>query len=317
MRRLVAPASSLTNHERVNVARRVLVGLRAAGIRRVWYLPDRYQLIEHAADSVPEIELVPALAAITDTPADTLAATEAMVQAGVKVLVTHGGDGTNRLVATAAAKVPILPLAAGTNNIFPCTSEATAAGFGAGVLASATPAVDCVQRHKRIRVEVGDWADLALVDAAIVRDESVGSRAVWDTERLIACMVTRAFPGAVGLSGLAGALVSILPTEPRGAWVELGAGTAVVTLIAPGRATTTQVRAARTVAVGETVETGPFNGTITLDGERQRSLRGETVCFTLEDSGPWVVDVSATLAWAQASGAFRRSTGGEPVSGWS
>jgi predicted polyphosphate/ATP-dependent NAD kinase len=305
VRRLIAPAGSLTNHERMNVARRVLVGLHAAGIRRVWYLPDRYQLIEHAAESVPEIDLVPALATATDTPEDTLRATEAMVQAGVKVLVTHGGDGTNRLVAAAAAEVPILPLAAGTNNVFPGMVEATSAGFAAGVLAAGAPSGECVQRHKCIRVEIDDWADLALVDAAVLRDETVGSRAVWDPDRVVACMVTRAVPGAVGLSGLAGALVNILPTEPRGAWVELGAGTRIVALIAPGRATTTEVRAIRTVGVGQKIETGPISGTITLDGERQRTVRGEIVCFTLENSGPWVVDVSATLAWAQAIGAFR------------
>ena len=45
------------------------------------------------------------------------------------VLITHGGDGTNRLVALDAREVPILPIAAGTNNVFPAPVEATAAGF--------------------------------------------------------------------------------------------------------------------------------------------------------------------------------------------
>ncbi len=305
MRRLVAPASSLTNHERVNVARRVLVGLYAAGIRRAWYLPDRYQLIEHAGESVPEVQLVPALQTSSDTPEDTLRATEAMLQAGVKVLVTHGGDGTNRLVATRAADIPILPLPAGTNNVFPCIAEPTAAGFAAGVLASGSPPDTCVQRHKCIRVQIDGRADLALVDAAILRDQTVGSRAVWDAERVVACMVTRAAPGAVGLSGLAGALVTILPTEPLGAWVEMGAGTRVVALIAPGRATTAEIRCLRKVAVGETVEIGPLSGSVTLDGERQLLLREQKVSLSVDDNGPLVADVAATLAWAQASGAFR------------
>ena len=307
VRRLVSAASSLTNYDRVNVARRVLVGLHAAGINNVWYLPDRYQLIERAGASLPDMRLVPALETATDTPDDTLQATEAMIRAGVRVLVTHGGDGTNRLVAMRAGEVPILPLAAGTNNVFPSSAEATAAGFAAGMLASGAPPDRCVQRHKCIRVETDARADFALVDAAILRDEAVGSRAVWDAERVVACMVTRSAPGAVGLSGFAGALVTISPTEPCGAWVEMGHGTRVVALIAPGKATTTEIRHLRKVAVGEKIELGPLSGTVALDGERQLVLREQKVSLSLDPGGPWVVDVVATLAWAQASGAFRVS----------
>jgi predicted polyphosphate/ATP-dependent NAD kinase len=314
VRRLVAPASSLTNHERTNVVRRLLVGLRAAGVGLVWYMPDRHQLIARAASSVPELKVRPALEAVTDTPDDTLAATEAMVAAGVRVLVTHGGDGTNRLVALRAQAVPILPIAAGTNNVFPGAAEPTAAGFAAGVLARGGAPDDCVRRHKRIRVQVGHHEDVALVDAAIVRDQSIGGRAVWDPERVVACLVTRAAPGSVGLTGLAGALVSIGPTEPVGAFVEMGPGMAIVALIAPGRVVHTEVRKVRRIETGECVEVGPLSGAVTLDGERQLLVRDQQVRLTLEADGPLVVDVPATLTWAQRIGAFRqpREPSGSP-----
>jgi predicted polyphosphate/ATP-dependent NAD kinase len=188
----------------VTVARRVLIGLQAAGVERVWYLPDRHALVEHAADGVSNIELIRAIETATDTPEDTLRATSAMVEAGARVLITHGGDGTNRLVALRARDVSILPLAAGTNNVFPLSTEATAAGFAAGVLASGLVGDGCIYRHKRISACVDEQEEYALVDAAVLRDETVGSRAVWEPDRVIACMVTRATPGAVGLSGLAG-----------------------------------------------------------------------------------------------------------------
>jgi predicted polyphosphate/ATP-dependent NAD kinase len=303
---LVAPASSLSNHERINVGRRLLVGLHAAGLRQVWYLPDRHDLLARAAESVPGVELIAALQQVSDTPEDTLRATQVMVDAGVRVLVTHGGDGTNRLVAMRAGDVPLLPIAAGTNNVFPYAVEATTAGFAAGVLAVARAPDGCVQRHKRIRVQVDGREGFAVVDAAVLRDEAVGSRAVWDAERVVACMLTRAAPGAVGLSGLAGGLMTVQPTDPMGAYVEIGTGTRILVLIAPGRCTTTEIRSVRSVAVGECVEVGPLSGTVALDGERELAVRDQLVRLTLEASGPWVVDVAAVLAWAQRNGAFVR-----------
>jgi predicted polyphosphate/ATP-dependent NAD kinase len=228
-----------------------------------------------------------------------------MVEAGARVLITHGGDGTNRLVAMRAGDVPLLPLAAGTNNVFPVSAEATAAGFAAGVLAAGLVDASCTYRHKRIRVCTDEQEEYALVDAAVLRDETVGSRAVWDPERVIACLVTRAAPGAVGLSGLAGALVNVSPTEPAGAYVELGAGVDILALIAPGKLAHAEVRSLRIVAVGEAVTLGPMSGTLTLDGERHLPLRDTRVTLRLEADGPRVVDVAATLAQAQRRGAFR------------
>jgi predicted polyphosphate/ATP-dependent NAD kinase len=275
-------------------------------VRQVWYLPDRHDLLARAAESVPDVELIAALQQASDTPEDTLRATQVMVDAGVRVLVTHGGDGTNRLVAMRSGDVPLLPIAAGTNNVFPYAVEATAAGFAAGVMAFSQAPDSCVQRHKRIRVQVDGREGFAVVDAAVLRDEAVGSRAVWDAERVVACMLTRAAPGAVGLSGLAGGLVTVHPTDPLGAYVEMGSGTRILVLIAPGRTATTELRSVRTVGVGESVELGPLNGTVALDGERELPVRDQRVRLTLQASGPRVVDIAAVLAWAQRTNAFLR-----------
>jgi predicted polyphosphate/ATP-dependent NAD kinase len=309
VRRLIAPASNLTNHERTNVVRRVLAGLRAAGVAEVMYMPDRYGLVARAAEDLPDLVVTPATQVCSDTPEDTLRATEAMVQANVRVLITHGGDGTNRLVAVGAGDVPILPIAAGTNNVFPTPVEATAAGFAAGVL-SRHPAEEavvegCLSRHKRICVTVGDTRDIALVDAAATTDAAVASRAVWDPRRLTAFMVTRASPGTVGLAGLAGALVNIDPTEPRGAFIEMGLGTNVVAFMAPGLVVMADIRSVAEVQVGSSIQLESLTGVITLDGERSLVAREQKVHFALEADGPWVVETAAALRWAQRLGAFQ------------
>jgi predicted polyphosphate/ATP-dependent NAD kinase len=293
--------------------RRVLVGLRAAGIGEVLYMPDRYSLVARAADDLTDLLATPATQACSDTPDDTLRATEAMVQAKVRVLITHGGDGTNRLVALRAGEVPILPIAAGTNNIFPTPVEATAAGFAAGVLSryalEEVAGAGCVSRYKRIRVTVADTCDIALVDAAVTIDGVIASRAVWDPRRLAAFMVTRASPGNMGLAGVAGAFVNIGPTEPHGAFVEMGQGTSVVALMAPGLVVAADIRSVRDVWVGSTTQIGPLTGVITLDGERTLVARAHNVQFGLEADGPWVVDTAAALRWAQRLGAFRAGHG--------
>jgi predicted polyphosphate/ATP-dependent NAD kinase len=309
VRRLVAPASSLTNHERTNVVRSALAGLRAAGIGEVLYMPDRHGLVARAAEDLPDLKVTPATQACSDTSDDTFRATEAMVQANVRVLITHGGDGTNRLVALGAGEVPILPIAAGTNNVFPTPVEATAAGFAAGVL-SRYPAAEvvgegCLNRHKRICVTVGDKRDMALVDAAATTDAAVASRAVWDPRRLAAFMVTRASAGSLGLAGLAGACVNIEPTEPRGAFIEMGPGMSVVAFMAPGLVVTADIRSVRDVRVGSSIQVGPLTGVITLDGERSLVVREQFVEFALDADGPWVVETAAALRWAQRLGAFR------------
>ncbi len=308
VRRLVSGAGSLTNHERAGVARRLLIGLRAAGVERVLYLPERFALVRGAADGLEGLEIEPALLDPGFEPDDTPRAAAAMVEAGARVLVTHGGDGTNRLVALAAGSTPILPRAAGTNNVFPVQAEATAAGFAAGLLArwdaGESIAAGCVRRHKRVVVEVDGQRDVALVDAAITRSTEVGSRAVWEPRQVVAFMVTRAVAGSVGLSSLAGALSTIEPTAARGAYGEMGDGTRVVCLIAPGLVVTASLKKYEEVPVGTRVDLGPLTGTVALDGERTRVLRGSTVALSLDADGPWVVDVPRTLRRAQEMGAF-------------
>ena len=51
IRRLVAHGSTFDNNEKINIVRRVLLGLDAAGVSEVAYLPDTYGIVERAAAS--------------------------------------------------------------------------------------------------------------------------------------------------------------------------------------------------------------------------------------------------------------------------
>jgi predicted polyphosphate/ATP-dependent NAD kinase len=49
IRRLVAHGSTFDNNEKINIVRRALLGLEAAGVERVAYLPDTYAIVARAA----------------------------------------------------------------------------------------------------------------------------------------------------------------------------------------------------------------------------------------------------------------------------
>lgn len=308
VRRLVAPAGSVTNHERLTMIRCVLGGLHAAGVRDVLYMPEPYALVARAADQVPEMVVRPALASVSGDPADTVRAAAAMAAAGAAVIVVAGGDGTDRLAAIGAGVTPLLPLPAGTNNAFADPVEPTAAGLAAGMVArggrSAAIRAGAVRRRKRIAVSVDGRADDALVDAVITSDAAVGARATWDPAHVRALMVTQALPGALGLSSLVAALLPTTRDEPRGAFVEMGPGTTIAALLTPGTVTSAEIRSVRPVPVGATVRFGPCSGTLSLDGERVFELRDAMVSLALAADGPWVVDAGRALGWAQRVGLF-------------
>ena len=154
IQRLVAHASVFDTDEKINIIRRVILGLEAAGTRRVLYMPDPFQMVPRAADGLDlALELAPVDGTYRALPADTTVAAAAMAAEGVDVIVSLGGDGTNRALAKGAADVPLIPISTGTNNVFPVMVEGTVAGLAAGAVACA--AVDpgaVAQRCKLIEI---------------------------------------------------------------------------------------------------------------------------------------------------------------------
>jgi predicted polyphosphate/ATP-dependent NAD kinase len=121
VRRLVAHASVFTTQEKIDLLRRVLLGLAAAGVRRVLYMPDPQRPVLRAFEPLDlPLELAPAAAAARGDAVDTTEAARRMSEAGVGAIVSLGGDGTQRALARGSCDVPLVPVSTGTNNVPRC-----------------------------------------------------------------------------------------------------------------------------------------------------------------------------------------------------
>jgi predicted polyphosphate/ATP-dependent NAD kinase len=202
IRRLTAHGSVFDNNEKVNIVRRVFLGLEAAGVSEVLYMPDYFGIVRRALDGIKlSLEPHPLDMRMTSSQEDSTEAARLMAKAGVACLVTLGGDGTNRTVAKGSVAVPLMAISTGTNNVFPVMVEGTLAGLAAGVVATgAVPLEEATLPTNRLEVLFdGQPGDLALVDIAVYDDVFVGSRAVWDMSKVREIFTARAAPHNIGL----------------------------------------------------------------------------------------------------------------------
>ncbi|HKF77583.1 MAG TPA: NAD(+)/NADH kinase [Candidatus Dormibacteraeota bacterium] len=303
IRRLVGAASVMPHHEKAAIVRRVLRGLEAAGIDRVRYLPDGAGIVDAAAD-VPGLRL--RLESLPVRPQgsarDSIEAARLLATEGAGAIVTLGGDGTNRAVATSCGRVPLVAISTGTNNVVPSMVEGTIAGLAAGLVACGAVAADEVApAAKWVEVSTGGVRDVALVDVAACRDAFRGAAAIWDPARVRAVVLSRAEPWAVGLSSIGGRLRPLGPDEPVGLYVELGdvaAGDPTVrAVLAPGLTADVPVRECRLLGLGEEVALPGEAGIVALDGEREIPCRGR-VTARVTAGGPRLVDVRRVLTIA-------------------
>jgi predicted polyphosphate/ATP-dependent NAD kinase len=313
IRRLVAHGTVFDNLEKVNIVRRILLGLAAAGVDKVIYMPDYYGIVPRAVDGLgsrdrPPLDIVPADIPLTCTQQDSAAAAAAMRDRGAGCIVTLGGDGTNRMVAKGCGDVPLLAVSTGTNNVFPAMMEGTIAGLAAGAVASSRAAGPAVlRRSKKLLVSLdGRLADIALVDAVVLDGSFIGSRAIWDLASVTQIVLTRGEPHTIGISAIGGHLAPVGPCEDRGLALELGDNAAgVMAPIAPGVIVPVRVKNCRYLALGERVPVAGAPCVIALDGEREVEVRaGQTAAIELTFAGPLVVDARTALAAAAAAGAF-------------
>lgn len=309
IRRLVAHASVFDNAEKRNIIVRLLLGAVAAGAHDVLYLPDDHNLAASATAELSALCAEPIALCPTGSARDTTRAAAMLREAGCAVVVTLGGDGTNRAAALGWRDAPLIAVSTGTNNVFPRLIEGTLAGAAAGLIATGAVPLDAVASVcKRVEVLIeGEEPDLALVDAALLEPGFIGSRAVWDPATLRLAVLARAEPASVGISAIGGLLDPTGDADDHGLLLELGEGNGRVRApIAPGLFAEVPVRRMRRLALGEsaTVE-GP--ALLALDGERDRRLRpGQRATLRVLRDGPRVIDVSATLRTAAEYGLFHR-----------
>jgi predicted polyphosphate/ATP-dependent NAD kinase len=235
-----------------------------------------------------------------------------MEAAGASVIVSLGGDGTNRMLAKGARDVPLVPISTGTNNVFPVMVEGTVAGLAAGALAARVVDFrDVAPRCKLVEIEIEENArEIALVDAVVMDPGFVGSRAIWETDHIREIVLTRAEPSAVGMSALGGMLEPVAPSDDFGLHLVLGKGDVEVdAAIAPGLIRTVSLATVERLSLGATLEVrGP--ALLALDGEREILLPdGRMARLTVARTGPPVVDIVRCLGAAREAGFLRREPG--------
>lgn len=309
IRRLVAHGSVFSNHEKVNIVRRILVGLEAMGIERVITMPDAFDICQKAQDgTVPSLAVQVLEMATQFSQEDTTRAAARMQASAVDCIITLGGDGTNRALAKAGGNIPILPVSTGTNNVFPYMIEGTLAGMAAAIVARGlVDAPDAISQRPQLDIEVnGEVVDLALVDAVICDERSIASRAVWDVATVRLVVVAQRLPAQIGFMALAGNIPQPEEGGNSGLVIETHADAPkVLAPIAPGLIAPVGVRRCVPLAIGEHVEAPAGAYTIALDGERERKIRRhEHAVIRLNANGPRVVNPHQVLAHAAQQGVF-------------
>ena len=322
IRRLVAQGRVIPDWEKVNIIRRVLIGLQATGIQQVVGMPDASNLCRRSTDDKQVGLHVDLLDIRTyNEESDTIRAVAKMKELGVSCIVTLGGDGTNRAVATESADIPLVAISTGTNNVFPSMVEGTLAGLAAGLVSQGKLTISLVAtKSKRYKIYVdGIYKDMALVDVAFSQERFVASRAIWDMDTLYEVFLTRAEPTNIGLASVGAALKPISICDQEGLHYELHSGnsdgyqvdrpvevTSVISTVAPGMVKEVSIAAWDIIQPGHRIHIQRRRSTVALDGERSFSLSPEQdVEIELKHDGPLVIDVESALNEASRLGLFR------------
>jgi predicted polyphosphate/ATP-dependent NAD kinase len=325
IRRVVAHAGNLQITDRVNIVLRLLQAARAAGVGRALLMPDRGGIrvllerhLKRGDHSLPAIEFLDMEP--ESTVEDTYAATRALQRAGVAAIVVLGGDGTHRAVVRELvdgdASLPIAGLSTGTNNAFPELREPTITGLAVGLYAAGRIAADeALVSNKLIEVRLGEGAaarrDIAIVDAVVTHDRSIGARALWKPQSLHAAYLAFAEAQAIGLSAIGGLLQPVGRRERGGLAVQLArdAEHALLDLhvpIAPVLVRPIPIAGWQRMVADEPLAITAEAGTVALDGERELAFEpGERVTMTLREDAFRTLDVTRCMNVAARDGLFR------------
>jgi predicted polyphosphate/ATP-dependent NAD kinase len=310
IRRLVTHASVYDNLEKAHILRRMFLALDAVGIREVIYMPDYDGLVAKALKGLKlSLKASPLQMDMWADERDTIEAAGRFCENGVGCIITLGGDGTNRAVATGCNNIPLVAVSTGTNNVFPSMIEGTVAGMAAGFIAKEKVDVQKLTYvAKQLEVYVnGRMAEIALIDVVVCTELFVGSRALWDPACIREIVLSRAEPDCIGMSSIGGLLNPIGPRDPQGMYLRLGKGnTSVLAPVGPGLITKVETEEYRLLSPGEEVILKPAACTIAVDGERQIEVYADQkVSVRLTHRGPWVVDVQRCMHEASRCGVFQ------------
>ena len=308
VRRLSAGASVSSTLEKVAIVRRFVAALYSICEPDIHYLRDSEGITESALVSLGirgHILDVQAEGTAMDT---QLAAQQLQ---GVDVLVSLGGDGTNRAIARGWKDAPLIALSTGTNNAYAEMTEATAAGIAAAFVAQGQLPVDKVSsQSKTIHVSFneGRKRSLALVDVVGTDDRFIGARAIVEPKQYVFAVLTQADAAKVGMVGVAGSCVHVGIDDECGVALTFNRGGStprtVKAAVAPGLVRTVEVGSVELIPLNTiTSFVGPL--VVAFDGEREEYLlKDQILKCVIQRDGPRQFNVSATLREAARVGLF-------------
>lgn len=314
IRRLTAYGITYNNVQKAELVREIVLGADSVGAEEIVFMPDYLGIGYFAVDRVVDkisAEVTFLDMPITNTQEDSTLAAKMMNEVNVGCIVVVGGDGTNKAVAKGNGDTPVLPLAAGTNNVFPYMMEGTVAGIIAGYLAK-TRSRDGLFKAKEVKVlREGEPIDIALIDAVVCEHVFIGAKALWSVEPITQMVATVGDPTRIGMSSI-GAFMSIVDRKDlnHGIYVKLSKGNgnaSVKAPIAPGIVSDVRIEEFRILNAGDKIEVETKPSTIAVDGEREVSVRKDDfVEIMLTKDGPWVVDVPKVLKEIVEKGWLRK-----------
>ena len=329
VRRLAARATNMTHEAKRDIVARIAAGADAAGATDIFVAREPFRIAAAALEHMSLGARAQVLDnKVTNTAADTEINVHNFLRAGCRVLVSIGGDGTNRAIvralekaardpelATVAADVHLIALSTGTNNVFPVLAEPTIAGVVAGLQAQGRLTEPALKRRAKVLHITGTPAydkahelpDVGLIDAVLLRRDHVGNLLPFDAGRIDRLLLTRAEPTAIGMSPIGGLIERVGEEHDHGLLVELaepGAADARTfdAPLSPGAFQTVAVKSVTRIPFDVAVPfAGP--GVLALDGDRDHKLAdGHALRVEIRRDGPQVIDIEAAMRWAAAQG---------------
>lgn len=310
VRRVAARASTSDHHEKQQQVTRLVLGALSMGVDRIYLAHEPFRINEKAVENLAERDRVEILRyKLTHTAADTHTMASMMWEAGCRVFIVLGGDGTSRIVVSSFTEATILPLSTGTNNVFPYRLEASVAGMAAGLVAAGKVSSENCIRCKRIHIDKQEEHDIALIDAVVLRNDFLGNLLPFEADNLADIILTRAEPASIGISPIGGFIEPTGLHDDHGVYVhcDQSASRKLEIPISPGLHQQVGITNVRKLPLGESVKVkGP--GVLAFDGDRTiKLLESETASIRVERDGPRIIEAEKVMAEAAGQGLFEQN----------
>jgi predicted polyphosphate/ATP-dependent NAD kinase len=304
IRRIASFATYVGNFTKVELGKRVVMGLNAAGVKKVYVMHDSRGLGEDVVSSLEgkidsSLELIE-----TRHSADlreTVEAASVMEKRGARSIVVVGGDGTLRAAFLGARNTPLATVSAGTNNVTGNYLDACLVGYAAGIVATSPGASEFINHAKSLKVYInGAYRNEAVVDVAVLKTPVIGARAIIEAEDVSCIVLSKGEPTDIGLASILGYISPTSFTDPRGYYLELtspkDAKITVTAPILPGVFKEVGISSLKELHVGDRVKIPSGRHTLALDGEREIEVNEcDEVVVEVSREGPLLIDIPLAL----------------------